>query len=65
MQTEQHIPQVGSGTIIAKYLFLQGKNDGSKFTPNPNKTLNIEFTSIIGTRVKDYGQYLTRSIYNF
>jgi hypothetical protein len=54
LQSEQHIPSVGSGTNAAKYLFLHGKNETTPFVLRPGKTLNIEFTSVIGTRAKNY-----------
>lgn len=64
IQSEQHIPNIGSGTTIAKYLFLHSKENG-KFVINPNKAMNIEFTSAIGTRTKDYGKYLKNSLFNY
>ncbi|MFM7853015.1 MAG: hypothetical protein ACKO96_14145 [Flammeovirgaceae bacterium] len=41
MQHETHIPRIGDGNIIAKYLFLQGRKDGSKGQVDPKKIMTI------------------------
>jgi hypothetical protein len=46
-------------------LFLHGKNESNNFVPRPNKTLNIEFTSVIGTRVKNYEKYVKNSLFRY
>lgn len=48
------MPTAGSGIILAQYLFLQGKSSTKTTIINPKKTLNIQFTSVVGTRTKNY-----------
>lgn len=32
---------------------------------NPNKKMNIEFTSVVGTRTKNYTNYVTNTVFNY
>jgi hypothetical protein len=41
MQLESHIPQVGEGSVIAKYLFLQGRRQDGKGRVDPNKVMTV------------------------
>jgi hypothetical protein len=41
MQIENHIPRVGDGNIVAKYLFLQGRREGAKTRVDPKKIMTI------------------------
>lgn len=59
LQAQAHIPSIGSGSTIAKYLFLNGKhNPGKHAKSSLSKPLNIEFTSVMGTHSKDYSKYV-------
>jgi len=64
MKSEVNIPQIGSGTNIAKYLFLHSKKEGG-LSLNANRTLNIEFMSSIGTRTTNYEKYVGNSLFNY
>lgn len=65
MKNESHIPKVGSGIAIAKYLFLHGKAEGKRMVTNPQKKLSIEFSSVVGTRTKNYEVFLKNTLYNY
>lgn len=64
MQTEQHVSTIAEGNSLVKYLFLHGKNE-SAFVGRPNKTLNIEFTSVIGTRAKNYEKFIRGNVFRY
>ena len=65
LQNETHVSTVSSGSSVAKYLFLHGKNENHNFLALPNKTLNIEFTSVIGTRAKNYERYVQKNLFRY
>lgn len=65
LQSEQHISTTVSGSSAAKYLFLHGKNESTPFVLRPGKTLNIEFTSVIGTRAKNYEKFIKNSLFRY
>jgi hypothetical protein len=64
LQSEQHVSTVSSGNSVAKYLFLHGKNEAG-FVLRPGKTLSIEFTSVIGTRAKNYDRFIRGSLFRY
>lgn len=65
MQLETHIPRIGDGNIIAKYLFLQGRKDGSKGQVDPKKIMTIQFSTVVGTRSKSYENYIKNTLYSY
>jgi hypothetical protein len=64
MKSETHIPKVGSGLAVAKYLFLHSKLQ-KKMVIDPKKKMSIEFTSVVGTRTKNYESFLRNTLYNY
>ena len=62
---EVGIPEIGSGSTVAKYLFLHSKPGQRKVKPQPGKTLAVEFASAIGTVSKSYQSYLDRTLFNY
>lgn len=64
LQSEQHVSTLASGNSVAKYLFLHGKSE-SGFVARPKRTLNIEFTSVIGTRAKNYERFVRGSLFRY
>ena len=65
MQIESHIPRVGDGNIVAKYLFLQGRREGAKSRVDPKKIMTIQFSTVVGTRSKSYEKYIKNTLYNY
>lgn len=65
MKNENHIPSVGSGIEVAKYLFLHSKKEGPAVVLNSNKKMSIEFTSVVGTRTKSYAKYISNTLFNY
>lgn len=65
MKSETHIPKVGSGLAVAKYLFLHSKLKGKKMIIDPKRKLSVEFTSVVGTRNKNYESFLKNTLYNY
>lgn len=64
LQSEQHVSTGASGNNVAKYLFLHGKNE-TKFPLRPKRTLQIEFTSVIGTRAKNYERFIRHNLFRY
>jgi hypothetical protein len=64
LQSEQHVSTANSGNCVTKYLFLHGKAE-SGFSARPRKTLNIEFTSVIGTRAKNYERFIKSNLFRY
>ena len=64
LQSEQHVSTSNSGNCVTKYLFLHGKNE-SAFITRPKRTLNIEFTSVIGTRAKNYERFIKNNLFRY
>ena len=65
MQSETHIPRVGSGTTVAKYLLLQGQRGDKRGKVDTGREMTIEFTSVVGTRTKSYEKYIRNSVFNY
>lgn len=65
MKSETHIPKVGSGLAVAKYLFLHSKLQQKKVVIDPKRKMSIEFTSVVGTRTKNYESFLRNTLYNY
>jgi hypothetical protein len=64
--TQTHLPIVGSGANLMKYLFLRPPTEQvHKIDEQLRKRLKVSFVSEIGALEKDFSQYLENNRFEF